>query len=189
MNIHDEGKSEVICHDEKEAKSESYDLMGQGIQFLREYLFGSTPWPNALVIAINKATQLELILKAILPSWSGTVLPLYNFKCNDRMLYTKDGIERSCRLAEKMLFLDSRIDLIDGFGIGSGMRHNTQSSPIMKSNHWHEWCNELNVEMRVCENPTDIIAQILSGKVIAPEEKDAWWKTIGSKTKIIFLKK
>lgn len=92
MNIHDEGKSEVICHDEKETKSGSYDFMGQGIQFLREFLFSSTPWPDAVVIAIKKATQLELILQAIPPSWSGTLLPLCNFKCKDRMLYTKDGM-------------------------------------------------------------------------------------------------
>ncbi|PIK52625.1 hypothetical protein BSL78_10485 [Apostichopus japonicus] len=33
MNVSKDGKSEVICHDEKEAKSGNYDLFGEGMLF------------------------------------------------------------------------------------------------------------------------------------------------------------
>ncbi|XP_071853234.1 uncharacterized protein [Apostichopus japonicus] len=188
MNITDDGKSDVICHDEKVAKLGSYDFFGDGLRFLREYLFAADPLPDILVVPIRTVVQLELLLKAIPSSWSGTMYPLYNFKCKDRMLYTKDGLEKSYQLAEEFLSLDGRVQLIDGFGLGSGMRHNTESSPlIMKSNHWHKWCNEFNGEMRVCGNPTAMIAQILFGKVIAPEGKEAWLKT--DESKITFPRK
>ncbi|XP_071853239.1 uncharacterized protein [Apostichopus japonicus] len=187
VNISEDGKSEILCHDEKEAKSGNYDLFGEAMQFLTQYLFGKNPWPDLVVIAIKDVEIFKLLLKAIPSEWSGTIYPLYNFKAEDERLYAMAGLNRSYQLAEKVVSLDNRIQLIDGFGLGSGMRHNTQTSPLMlKSNHWHRWCNELNGEMRVCGNPTEMIAQILLGKVIAPVGKEAWLKSIGSRTKISF---
>ena len=163
----DDGKSELICHNEKEAKSSSYDFVGEAIRYLRDYLFAVEPWPNIVSITIRQVWQLELILKAIPSSWSGIIYPLYNFRCKDSKVYSESGLEEYYKLAEDFLSLDSRVELIDGFGMGSGMRHDTETAPfMMKSNHWHKWCNELDGNMRVCGNPTEMIAQILLGKLM-----------------------
>ncbi|XP_071811537.1 uncharacterized protein [Apostichopus japonicus] len=188
LKMGEDGKAEIICHDEKIAKSGDYDYFDDGIRFLSEYLFAQShdKWPNIIVIPIRETNHLELLLKAIPPSWSGTIYTLYNFVVIRTNLYTKDGLAKSYKLAKNLLSVDSRIQLIDGFGLISAMRHNTQSAPLIKSGHTHRWCNELNGEMTVCGNPTEMIAQMLLGKVIAPEGKDAWLKAITSKPKIMF---
>lgn len=71
------------------------------------------------------------------------------------------------------------MQVLDAFTLSAGMRHATESSPlIMGSEHWHRWCNELDGEMKVCGNPTEMIAQILLSKVIAPDGKDVWMRSI-----------
>ncbi|PIK62222.1 hypothetical protein BSL78_00830 [Apostichopus japonicus] len=187
LKMGEDGKSEIVCHDEKIAKSGDYDYFDDGIRFLSEYLFAQShdKWPDIIVIPIRETNHLELLLKAIPPSWSGTIYTLYNFVVIRTNLYTKDGLAKSYKLAKNLLSVDSRIQLIDGFGLISAMRHNTQSAPLIKSGHTHRWCNELNGEMTVCGNPTEMIAQMLLGKVIAPEGKDAWLKAITSKPKIM----
>ena len=183
--ISDDGKSELICHNEKEAKSSNYDFVGEAIRYISDYLFAVEPWPDIVSITIRDVWQLELILKAIPSSWSGIIYPLYNFRCADSAVYTESGLEKYYKLAEDLLSLDSRVELIDGFGIGSGMRHNTESVPFMMiSNHWHKWCNELDGNMRVCGNPTEMIAQILLGKLIAPNGKEAWLTTVETKMNV-----
>ncbi|PIK53940.1 hypothetical protein BSL78_09162 [Apostichopus japonicus] len=75
--------------------------------------------------------------------------------------------------------VDPRVHTLNGFGLGAGMRHSTESSPlIIKSNHFHRWCNELDGEMRVCGNPTEMIAQMLLGKAIAPNGKKNWRRSL-----------
>ncbi|KAJ8047331.1 hypothetical protein HOLleu_06308 [Holothuria leucospilota] len=84
-------------------------------------------------------------------------------------------------MVQKYPSVDQRVQVLDGWTVATGMRHDTEKSPmIMGSPHWHRWCNELNGEMRVCGNPTEMVAQILLGKVLAPDGKKSWLKSVES---------
>lgn len=110
-------------------------------------------------MTLRQLWQLELVLKAIPTSWFGTIHTLYDFRCWDL-------------LGLLGLFGVTLIHLIDGFGIGSGMKYNTETTPFtMKSNHWCRHCKRLEGEMRVCSNPTELITQILLAIVVAPRRR------------------
>lgn len=177
----------IICHDEKVAKQGDYHFFGEGMRFLKEYLFTDTMLPNVVLLPVSEARQLKLLLNSVPLTWTGTIYCLYNFRSKKYTLYTKKGLDRTYQEAQKLVALDNRIELIDGFVLGSGMRHNTESAPLlMGSQHYHRWCNELNGTMRVCGNPTELIAQMILGKVIAPDGKEAWLTTLESVEAVSF---
>lgn len=164
---------ETTCHNEKLVNKGTYELILGAKGFWRETLFGyNKSWPDVIVVAIGDDTQLMWLLNAVPVSWNGTIYPLYNFNPKVMSLFTAFGFLESDALAKRLVSLDKRVQLLDGFTMATGMRHTTQSSPlIVGSLHWHHYCNELDGEIRVCSNPTEMMAQLLLGKVLAPNGK------------------
>ncbi|KAJ8047373.1 hypothetical protein HOLleu_06357 [Holothuria leucospilota] len=170
----------ITCHNEKIAK-EGNNLFQDAMKFLEKTLFGSRLWPDIIFLDTSKQ-KLSLLVEKIPPSWGGTIYPVQNFKSKCLAYYNALGLLAAQNEAKASLSVDPRVDILDGFTLSTGMRHATQSSPfIIKSHHLHHFCKELNGEMRVCGNPTEMIAQFLLGQVIAPKGRDVWMKSIDYK--------
>ncbi|KAJ8047374.1 hypothetical protein HOLleu_06358 [Holothuria leucospilota] len=180
QDIYESGRSKgvnITCHNEKKAEEGSI-FFRDALKFLEETLFGPRLWPDIIFVA-SPIKQLRLLLGKIPPSWNGTIYPVRNFKSKRHEFYNADGLLESQKEAKASLSLDPRVDVLDGFTLSTGMRHATESSPfITMANHFHRWCNELNGEMLVCGNPTEMVAQFLLGQVIAPKGKDVWMRSI-----------
>ncbi|KAJ8047426.1 hypothetical protein HOLleu_06418 [Holothuria leucospilota] len=171
------GGVKITCHNNKIAlKGNEY--FNNMVEFIEKTLFGPGLWPD--VIFVDARTEkLSLILEKIPSSWNGTIYPVVNFKVKELSLYNAYGRLVAQKEAKASRSLDSRVNLLDGFTLSTGMRHATESSPfILASHHFHRLCKEVNGEMVVCGNPTEMVAQFLLGQVIAPKGKDLWMKEI-----------
>ncbi|KAJ8047375.1 hypothetical protein HOLleu_06359 [Holothuria leucospilota] len=180
QDVYPGGSSEgvnITCHNDKKV-NEGSQLFQDALQFLEETLFGPRQWPDIIFVASPRKHLIHL-LKKISPSWNGSIYPVNNFKSKRLVHYTADGLLKAQNEAINSLSLDHRVNVLDGFTLSTGMRHDTESSPLItKANHFHRWCDELNGKMRVCGNPTEMVAQFLLGQLIAPKGKDVWMKSI-----------
>lgn len=167
---------QITCHNEKLASQNLKLLELDAEVFIREFLFKTDKYPpNVILLVVKGARQLRLLVDQIPSEWKGTIYAVHNLNSRFSRLYTHDGQAEAAREMRILATVDPRINILDGFHLGAGMRHATESSPlIMGSLHLHRWCNELNGEMRVCGNPTEMAAQILLGKAIAPNGKKNW---------------
>ncbi|KAJ8047353.1 hypothetical protein HOLleu_06334 [Holothuria leucospilota] len=172
----------VTCNNEKKVQ-EGSNFFQDALNFLEETLFGSRPWPD-IIFVTSPIVHLRLLLEKIPHFWNGTIYPVVNFKCKWLNYYQLDGLLKARDEAKASRSLDPRVGVLDGFTLSTGMRHATESSPfITHSIHFHRWCDELNGEMRVCSNPTEMVAQFLLGQAIAPEGKDVWMKSTDYKNR------
>ncbi|KAJ8051086.1 hypothetical protein HOLleu_04523 [Holothuria leucospilota] len=168
----------IICHNEKKVV-EGYHFFDDALGFLREYLFNDRLWPDVILVTVSDPVQLQSLFKVIPTSWKGVIYPTNTFKVNSGRFYTASGVEEYKEQAMKYLPIDKRIHIFDAFALTTGVRHGSQSSPrIMRSNHFHRWCNELGGRIRVCGDGAEMVAQLLLGKAIAPNGKDVWMRSI-----------
>ncbi|KAJ8050913.1 hypothetical protein HOLleu_04296 [Holothuria leucospilota] len=168
----------ITCHNEKKV-SQGYDFFDDAIAYLKEFLFNDRVWPDVIYVAVNTSPQLKALFQVIPPSWKGVIYPTIFFACKAWYLYTASGAERRKELAENISTIDERIQILDTFALVTGMRHGSHSSPfIMRSNHFHRSCNELGGSMKICGDATEMVAQVLLGKTIAPKGKDVWIKSV-----------
>lgn len=170
----------MTCNGDKLASMDSLKLLSDAKEFMRNFLFEDPRFrPDVILIVVNNANQLRLMVNEIPDDWKGTIYPVHNFRSNVGAFYTIKGHAESMQKMNEFASVDPRVHTLNGFGLGAGMRHSTESSPlIIKSNHFHRWCNELDGEMRVCGNPTEMIAQMLLGKAIAPNGKKDWRRSL-----------
>ncbi|XP_071849551.1 uncharacterized protein [Apostichopus japonicus] len=177
-NINDSDHVQVTCHNEKNVGS-SKDLFSDAIGFFKETLFTDRFRPDVILLIVTNSLHLTYLTKTIPASWDGIIYTMNGFKCHDGSLYTYDGRQADIRVAEKILTFDKRFRALDGFALATPLRHATQSSPkIMKAFHWHRPCKEQDGEIQVCGDATEMVAQILLGKAIAPNGKDAWLSSL-----------
>lgn len=164
----------ITCHNEKTA-SKNNDFFGDAIGFFQETLFTEQVWPDVVLLVMKNINQLKYLVEAIPKSWNGVIYPLNGFKSHVGSLYTPNGRRSDVEEATKFISLDHRIRLLDGFALASPMRHTTDKSPmIMNTMHWHRYCNEEALDIRVCSDATEMVAQVLLAQALAPNGKDAW---------------
>lgn len=174
-------KKELTCHDEKLAGVDTFKLYADSVKFIRHFFLREPSLlPNVILIVVRNEKQLRLLVNEIPGEWNGTIYVVNNFRSKFGEFYTIQGQEDNKQEMNKLTLVDPRVQIFDGFMLGAGMRHATESSPvIMRSNHFHRWCNELNGEMAVCGNPTEMAAQMLLGKAVAPNGKQKWKSSLG----------
>ncbi|KAJ8050919.1 hypothetical protein HOLleu_04302 [Holothuria leucospilota] len=171
----------ITCHNEKKV-AQGYDFFDDAIAYLREFLFNDRLWPDVIFVSVGNSLQLKALFQVIPPSWKGVIYPTIFFGCRAWYLYTASGVERRKELAESFNSIDERIHILDDFALITGVRHGSEGSPsIMGSNHFHRPCNELGGSMKICGDATEMIAQVLLGKAIAPKGKDVWMKSVKDK--------
>ncbi|KAJ8051085.1 hypothetical protein HOLleu_04522 [Holothuria leucospilota] len=171
----------VTCHNEKKV-SQGYEFFDDAVAFLQQFLFKDRLWPDVIFVCVKDFIQVKSIFEKVPSSWNGVIYPINSFKIKWGSFYTASGVQDYKDLAQQYPLLDSRIQIFDAFALTRGVRHGSESSPvILKSNHFHRWCNELGGNMRVCGDATEMVAQLLFGKAIAPKGKDVWMESIRNK--------
>ncbi|KAJ8050907.1 hypothetical protein HOLleu_04286 [Holothuria leucospilota] len=171
----------ITCHNEKKV-SQGYDFFDDAIAYFKEFLFNDRLWPDVIFVSVSTSLQLKSLFQVIPPSWKGVIYPTIFFGCRAWYLYTASGTEKRRELAETFNSIDERTQILDDFALITGMRHGSQNSPlVMGSNHFHRPCNELRGSMRICGDATEMVAQLLLGKAIAPKGKDVWIKSVKEK--------
>ncbi|XP_071850064.1 uncharacterized protein [Apostichopus japonicus] len=172
-HMNDSTHINITCHNDTKV-SDNNDFFGDAIGFFQETLFTEKIQPDVVIMVVLNDLQLEILEKTIPPLWNGTFYALNGFKAHEGSLYTPNGKETDAESANSFT-LDKRIRNLNGFKLATPWRHTTEKAPfIMKSMHWHKPCNDMNGKIKVCSNPTEMIAQILLGMAIAPDGKDAW---------------
>ncbi|KAJ8051092.1 hypothetical protein HOLleu_04532 [Holothuria leucospilota] len=168
----------ITCHNEKKV-SQGYNFLDDALGFLQEFLFNDRLWPDVIFVCVKDLIQVKSLFEKIPPSWKGVIYPTYSFKIKWGSFYTASGEEEYKDLTQRYLSIDKRIQIVDAFALTRGVRHGSETSPrIMGSNHFHRLCNELSGSMRVCGDATEMVAQLLLGKAIAPKGKDVWMKSV-----------
>ena len=176
--VKDKDHVNITCHNEKKVSSNN-DFFGDAIGFFQETLFTDYFRPDVILMIVKYAHQLKLLSKVIPPSWTGSLYAMNGFKCQEGSVYTFEGRQTDLSQAKEFLTFDKRFLALDGFPLATPWRHSNQFSPeIMSSPHWHKICNDKNGDIRVCGDPTEMVAQILLGKALAPNGKDAWLKSL-----------
>ncbi|KAJ8050920.1 hypothetical protein HOLleu_04303 [Holothuria leucospilota] len=172
----------ITCHNEKKV-SKGYDFFDDAIAYLKEFLFNDRLWPDVIYVAVSTSQQLEALLRVVPPSWKGVIYPTIFFASRSWSLYTVSAAGKRKELAENFnSIFDERIKILDDFALITGLRHGSQNSPlVMGSNHFHRPCNELGGSITICGDATEMVAQVLLGKAIAPKGKDVWMKSVGGK--------
>ena len=179
--VKDKDHVNITCHNEKKVSSNN-DFFGDAIGFFEETLFTDQYNPDVVLLIVTKSLQLQLLTKVIPPSWTGSFYAMNGFKCHSASLYTFNGRQADLDLATEFVPFDRRIRVLDGFDIATPMRHNNEAPPIiMKPMHWHRPCNEQEGEMLVCGDATEMVAQILLGRALAPNGKDDWLASLAGK--------
>ncbi|XP_071849911.1 uncharacterized protein [Apostichopus japonicus] len=177
--VKDKDHVNITCHNEKKVSSNN-DFFGDAIGFFKETLFTDRFLPDVILLIVTNSMQIKLLAKTIPVSWKGIIYTMNGFKSHDGSFYTIDGRQADLRLAKEILTFDKRFRALDGFALATPWRHATESAPrIMSSFHWHRTCNERDREIRVCGDATEMVAQILLGKVLAPKGKNAWVSSFG----------
>ncbi|XP_071836604.1 uncharacterized protein [Apostichopus japonicus] len=168
----------ITCHNKKTATAK-HDFFGDGIGFFQQSLFTERFRPDIIIMIITNTLHLQLLVKTIPPSWNGTFYALNGFKSQEGSFYTPEGRQADIEMAKSFPIFDKRIRTLDGFALGTPWRHTTESAPLaMKSYHWHKPCDNTDENVRVCGDPTEMIAQIMLGKLLAPQGKVAWLATL-----------
>ncbi|KAJ8051103.1 hypothetical protein HOLleu_04550 [Holothuria leucospilota] len=180
-HLQSENNFTVTCHNEKKV-SQGYNFFDDALGFLQDFLFKDRPWPDVILVCLKDSRQLKSLFEKIPPSWKGVIYPTTSFKIKTDLFYTASGVRDYRNRAQKFPLIDKRVQIVDAFALSTGVRHGSGSSPlILKSNHFHRWCNELGGKMRVCGDATEMVAQLLLGKAIAPKGKDVWMKSVRGK--------
>jgi len=131
------------------------------------------------------------LMQALPDEWSGTVYLSNGFIQADSPMITAtqhDNYLSSLRWFD--IFLnDTRARLLDLYPLTSGMRlYAERPSKIRSSTHHHRWCSEdkngdlIHGDMRVCSNVTEVLANLLIGRAVAPLGKEHWKETIAVST-------
>ncbi|XP_071836599.1 uncharacterized protein [Apostichopus japonicus] len=164
----------ITCHNDKKVSANN-DFFGDAIGYFKETLFTERIQPDVVIMVMLNALQLKLLAETIPESWNGTFYALNGFKAHEGSLYTPDGRQASMDEAKAFPTFHKSIRTLDGFALATPWRHTTEGAPfIMKSMHWHRQCSDMNGNVRVCGDPTEMIAQILLCKALAPDGKNVW---------------
>ncbi|KAJ8047377.1 hypothetical protein HOLleu_06361 [Holothuria leucospilota] len=173
IHLLNETNLKIVCYNEVKFTS-NYDFLNDTLDFLEDFIFSKQVWPDVIAVTIKEDPQLRLLRSAIPDSWIGVIYPLNSFKLNWATLYTSSGRNRDIAVLTEFATVDSRVQVLDGFILGSGIRRATQSSPVKKSNHENTFCEDLTGDMRICDVTAELVAQVFLAQVLAPYGKNAW---------------
>lgn len=173
IHLVNETNLKIICYNEVKF-SNNDDFIDDALDFLRDFIFSKQVWPDAIALTIKEDPQLRLLRSAIPDIWIGLIYPLNSFTRNWAALYKSSGSERKLAALTEFASIDSRVQVLDGFTLGSGIKRATQSSPVKKSNEENTFCEDLTGDMRICDVTAEMVAQIFLAQVLAPYGKNAW---------------
>ncbi|XP_071849256.1 uncharacterized protein [Apostichopus japonicus] len=163
----------VTCHNKQKVRSNEY--FRDTITFFQKTLFNDKINPDVVLLTIKYSKQLQLLAKNIPASWRGNLYAMNGFKVHEGLLYTFTGRQSDLEMAKQFVTYDDHIRALDGFALATPWRHATEIPPlVMKTPHWHRPCEEQDGEIRVCGDATEMVAQILLGRALAPNGKEAW---------------
>ncbi|XP_071849255.1 uncharacterized protein [Apostichopus japonicus] len=173
VTVTDNHHVNVTCHKRNIIRSNDY--FSDAITFFQKTLFTDKINPNVVLLIIKNPRQLQLLAKTIPTSWGGSLYAMNGFKVHEGLLYTFTGRQSDLEMAKQFVTYDDHIRALDGFALATPWRHATEIPPlIMQKAHWHRPCEEQDGEIRVCGDATEMVAQILLGRALAPNGKEAW---------------
>jgi hypothetical protein len=197
-----EDPSRIICHDENVA---AYSGMLTNATNMLHHLFGiEQEWPQ--VVLLNSGCgdityenknfssalcmeTLRFLIDAIPVAWNGTLYTIdqSSFSGKTPVLKKSGELQYVQNLGIFSTYIhDTRVRMLNIIGLSAAMRRYSQSSGgcLYGSQHYHRECKMGDI--RVCSNVTDVVAQLLLGRAIAPTGRDRWVRPIktGSRSRL-----
>lgn len=174
-------KKSTECHNDKIAMEAGNQFISNATYVWEELFEDERAWPTVIYLLtpfdlknFDFGDHIQAFVSMLPPSWIGTLfLGDVTFSARRAGMvdiktykyYLNQLKEMTSRLN------DNRIRWIDGIGISKEMRMYGEGGEgkIASSQHFHHACNEMDKEMRVCSNITEMTGQLLLGHALGPK--------------------